>query len=181
MLSKPTPPSAHHSFASLSFAKWPCLVAAALLFVVPAQAAPRQAKPPKPEMPRSERHELKHEIDQLEETWRTAALHRDAAAMDTLLAEDFISISASGTLQSKEETLAGLRTGAAQFTRIDLSDRKVRFYGKTALVTSRAEVSGTTPNGKLSGSYRYTRVYVQDGKGAWKVVSFEASRIRNTE
>jgi hypothetical protein len=30
----------------------------------------------------------------------------------------------------------------------------------------------------MSGSYRYTRVYVRDKQGTWKAVSFEASRIR---
>jgi ketosteroid isomerase-like protein len=134
-----------------------------------------------PVMPRSERHESHHEIDQLEETWRTAALKHDAAAMASLLSDDYIGISANGTLQSKDDTLANMRSGATHYTRMDLSDRKVRFYGQTALVTSRAEVSGATPNGDINGSYRYTRVYVRDPKGVWKIVSFEASRIRNPD
>jgi ketosteroid isomerase-like protein len=54
----------------------------------------------------------------------------------------------------------------------------VRFYGTTALVTSRADVSGTNTGGDFSGSFRYTRVYVRNAEGKWKVVSFEASRIR---
>lgn len=167
-----------------SLGKWTCLAALILFSVASAAAWPgrfSQAKPPKSQMPRSERHESKHEIDQLEETWRNAALHHDDAAMASLLSEDYIGIGANGTLQSKEETLASIRSGALRFTRLRLSDRKIRFYGKTAVVTSRAEVAGSTPNGPLAGSYRYTRVYVRDGKGSWKVVSFEASRIRNSE
>jgi ketosteroid isomerase-like protein len=64
------------------------------------------------------------------------------------------------------------------FKAIDLSDRKIRLYGATALVTSRAEVAGTGPDGDISGSYRYTRVYVRDPRGAWRIVSFEASKIK---
>jgi ketosteroid isomerase-like protein len=64
------------------------------------------------------------------------------------------------------------------FTTLDISDRKVRFYGTTALVTSVASIAGTTPDGAISGNYRYTRVYVRNAQGAWKVVAFEASRIR---
>jgi ketosteroid isomerase-like protein len=166
---------AHHPL------KWSCLAAVILLSAAYSFAQPPKPKLPKSDMPRSERHESKHEIDQLEETWRNAALHHDAAAMAALLSDDYIGIGASGTLQSKEETVASLRSGASTFTQLDLSDRKVRFYDKTALVTSRAEVTGTTSNGPLSGSFRYTRVYVRDSKGAWKVVSFEASRIRESE
>jgi ketosteroid isomerase-like protein len=134
-----------------------------------------------PGMPRAQRHESRHEIDQLEETWRDAILHRNAAAMEGLLADDYIAITANGTLQSKDQTLANLRTGNSKFTSIEFSDRKVRFYGQTALVTSRAEVKGSNPEGDFSGSYRYTRVYVRNEQGKWKVVSFEASRIRVTD
>lgn len=129
-------------------------------------------------MPRAERHESKHEIDQLEQNWRDAMLQRNVQAMDALLAEDYVAITANGMLQSKEQTLANLKSGVVHFDELELSDRKVRFYGQTALVTSRAEVKGNRTDGEISGSYRYTRVYVRDATGAWKIVSFEASRIR---
>jgi ketosteroid isomerase-like protein len=132
-------------------------------------------------MPRGQRHELRHEIDQLEQSWRNAVMTKDVAAMDSLLAEDYVAITASGTLQSKEQTLTNLRSGTLNFSSIEFSDRKVRFYDHTALVTSRAEVAGSNADGDLSGSYRYTRVYVRDAKGVWKIVSFEASRIRESD
>jgi ketosteroid isomerase-like protein len=131
-------------------------------------------------MPRSQKHENRHEIDQLEDAWRAAVLKGDIVAMDALLADDYMAITPTGTLQSKEQTLAILRSGAARFESLDFSDRKVRFYGTTAVVTSRAEVSGSTAEADFSGSYRYTRVYVRNERGAWKIVSFEASRIRES-
>ena len=155
------------------------LAALIILSPAPAFAHPQKPQAPGPPMPRSERHESRHEIDQLEETWRTAILKRDAGAMGNLLSDDYVGITARGTLQSKEDVLAGLRAGALQFSSLELSDRKVRFYGQTALVTSRAEVTGTSANGDVTGSYRYTRVYVRDPKGGWKVVSFEVNRIRD--
>jgi hypothetical protein len=48
------------------------------------------------------------------------------------------------------------------------------------LVTSLAQVSATTAEGDISGSYRYIRVYVRNPRGEWKVVSFEANRIRQS-
>ena len=129
-------------------------------------------------LPRPQKHESRHEIDHLEETWRNAVLQANTATLESLLADDYMAITASGTLQSKEEALANVRSGLTHFTTLEISDRKVRFYGTTALVTSLAEVTATTPEGELSGSYRYTRVYVRDVHGKWKIVSFEASRIR---
>jgi ketosteroid isomerase-like protein len=132
-------------------------------------------------MPRGERHEVRLKIDHLEDHWRDAILSRNVAAMDALLANDYMAITPNGTLQSKDETLANMRSGVVKIKSLEISDRKVRFYGTTALVTSRAEVSGSTPEGDLTGSYRYTRVYVRDASGVWRIVSFEASRIRDAD
>lgn len=131
-----------------------------------------------PAMPRAEKHETRHQIEHLEQVWRSAILHGNTSAMDALLADDYMAISPTGILQSKEQTLANLRAGNIHFTSLELSDRKIRIYGTTALVTSRAEVTGSGPDGDLSGSYRYTRVYVKDLRGVWRIVSFEASKIK---
>ena len=129
-------------------------------------------------MPRAEKHEIRHQIEQLEMAWRNALLRGNSTAMDALLAEDYMAITPTGILESKEQELANLRSGRVHFTSIELTDRKIRLYGTTALVTSRAEVKGTNPEGDLSGSYRYTRVWVKDARGVWRVVSFEANRIK---
>jgi ketosteroid isomerase-like protein len=131
-----------------------------------------------PAMPRAEKHETRHQIEHLEDTWRNAVLKANITAMDALLADDYIAISPTGILQSKEQALAILRSCTMHFKSIELSDRKIRMYGTTALVTSRAEVNATGPEGDISGSYRYTRVYVKDPRGVWRIVSFEASKIR---
>jgi ketosteroid isomerase-like protein len=159
------------------------MLAAALLVAVCAlpefawAASQGQARPSGP--PKEKKHEIRHEIDQLEEKWRIALLKGDTAAMDSLLADDYMAITATGTLQTKAQTLDNLRSGRTHFAQIEVSDRKVRFYGATAVVTSSADVQGTTSDeGKIQGSLRYTRVYVKDPAGVWKIVSFEASPVR---
>ena len=128
-------------------------------------------------MPRSQRHESRGEIFHLEDMWRNAMLNSNAVAMSSLLADDYMGITSSGTLQSRDSVLDNLRSGRIHLTALDLYDRKVRFYGATAVVTSLAQVQGTTSLGDVSGSYRYTRIYARNSKGEWKIVSFEASRI----
>lgn len=129
-------------------------------------------------MPRSQRHESRHEIDHLEAEWRDAVLKPNTKLMDSLLADDYLAITPSGMVQTKEDTLANLRTGRTHLSTLTVSDRKVRFYGTTAVVTSMATVEGTVGDEPLTGSFRYTRVYVRDAKGGWKIVSFEASKVR---
>lgn len=132
-------------------------------------------------MPRAEKHESRLTIDRLEDQWRNAVLKGDSDTMSSLLADDYMAITPSGTLQNRDEALDSMRSGRFRITHLDLSDRKVRFYGRTALVTSIAEVEGTSPEGDLSGSYRYTRVYARTPQGSWKIVNFEANRIHQAE
>jgi ketosteroid isomerase-like protein len=148
---------------------------AALMLLFCAVAFARQ-----PGLPKGVKHESRHEIDQLEDQWRQAVLKSNPASLQNLLAEDYLAITSSGTLQTKQQTLDSLRAGRMHFTQLDISDRKVRFYGTTALVTSVADVQGTAGEGDISGSYRYTHVYVRDAQRAWKIVSFEVSRIRES-
>ena len=99
--------------------------------------------------------------------------------MAALLADDYIGITANGTIENKDQALARLRAGGRHITSLTISERKVRFYEKTAVVTCLVDVKGTNIEGAdVSGSYRYTRVYIRDEQGKWKIVSFEASRIR---
>ena len=126
---------------------------------------------------KTKKHDARREIVGLENAWRDAVLNSDTNAMGALLADDYMAITASGMLQTKQEVLANLRTRRVHISTLLLSDRKVRFYGKTAVVTSIAEVQGTNAEGDMTGSFRYTRVYVRDAQGKWKIVSFESSRI----
>jgi len=130
-------------------------------------------------MPRAQKHESRQVIDQLEDKWRNAILKGDAQTLQSLLADDYTGITAFGTLQSKDETVANLRTGTLRISTLDLSDRRVRFYGATALVTSAALVEGVTADGPVSGMFRYSHVYIRDPQGTWKIVNIEASRVRH--
>ncbi|MFZ0393510.1 MAG: nuclear transport factor 2 family protein [Terracidiphilus sp.] len=156
--------------------RWNCLPAVGLVLLLTAGMA--QSKPSKQGMPRAERHESRQEILQLERKWKDAVIQHNVPAMGDLLGDDYMGITPDGTLESKEQTLENMKSGVVRLASIEVSDRKIRFYGKTAVVTSKAEVTGVMEGNNANGNYRYTRVYVRDPRGGWKIVSFEASRIR---
>ena len=126
----------------------------------------------------AQKHESRHAIDQLEDKWRSAILSSDSQALDSLLADDYVAITPAGTLQSRDEALQNLRTRRVHFISLTVTDRKVRFYGATAVVTSLVTIEGTNPEGPVKGDYRYTHVYVRNPQGNWKIVSVEASHVR---
>ena len=132
-----------------------------------------------PGMPRAEKHEGRHEIDRLEDKWRNAILKNDASALEPLLAEEYVGIRPNGTLETRDQFLARVRNIPTHLTGYEVIERKVRFYGRTALVTSLVAITDTNTADNLSGSYRYTRVYARDPQGAWKIVNFEATKLNS--
>ncbi len=123
------------------------------------------------------KHAAKQQVEALEEQWRQAQLKGDVAAMDKLLADDYIGISITGQVNTKEQQLDRMRLHKAALTRLDLGERQVKLIGSIAIVTSRAEVEGTNEGAAVKGTYRYTRVYQRLPSGVWKITSFEATRV----
>jgi ketosteroid isomerase-like protein len=121
--------------------------------------------------------EYKHQVEQLEEVWRTAQLNDDVAAMDKLLADDYVGITMMGQVVTKMQQLDRMKNRTLVLDKIALDDVKVKLIGSTAIVTSRADIDGTNDGEPIHGNYRYTRVYSRTPAGVWKITNFEATRV----
>jgi ketosteroid isomerase-like protein len=120
----------------------------------------------------------RQEIETLEDQWRTAQLSDDTAAMEKLLADDYLGVTANGNVLTKAQQLDRMRERQIALTRLELSDTKVKLSGSIAVVTSMAQLDGTADGAPLRGSFRYTQVY-QRNAGTWRITSFEATRLHN--
>jgi ketosteroid isomerase-like protein len=129
--------------------------------------------------PHHGRKQVREQITDIEEQWRTATVTGDAATMDKLLSDDYVGISWTGQVNTKEMQLDRTRSHAVAITSMQLSDIKVKVVASVAIVTSRAEVQGTIDGRTIDGSFRYTRVYQRLPSGVWKITNFEATRIPN--
>jgi len=126
---------------------------------------------------RDSKHDAKHQVEALEEQWRTALITADIGTIDRLLSDDFVGISMTGQVNTKEQQLDRIRSRTLVLTRMDLSDRKVKLVGAVAIVTSLAEIEGTNEGQSMQGTFRYTRVYQRLPSGTWKTTNFEATRV----
>jgi ketosteroid isomerase-like protein len=121
--------------------------------------------------------EYKHQVEKLEEVWRTAQLNGDVDVMDKLLSDDYVGITMSGQVVTKTQQLDRMRNRTMVLSKIALDDVKVKLIGSTAIVTSRAEVEGTDNGAPMYGNFRYMRVYSRLPSGSWKITNFEATRV----
>jgi len=117
-------------------------------------------------------------ILQLEKKLLEAALKGDVAAMQMMLANDYVAISAAtGGVATKEDSIKSYQTARLKYDSLTPSESKVHVYNSTtALVTAKVDVKGKLGDQDLSGSYRYSRLYVKRG-GKWQVVLLQSTRI----
>src|SRR5262249_45966301 len=114
----------------------------------------------------------------LEEKLLEAALKGDVAAMQQMLAEDYVAISAvTGGVATKEDSIKNYQTARLKYDSLTPSETKVRVYNSTtALVIAKVEVKGKLGEQNLSGNYRYSRLYMNRG-GKWQVVLLQSTKI----
>jgi ketosteroid isomerase-like protein len=113
------------------------------------------------------------QITALEHEWQKAALADDIAAMDKLLSDDYLGITASGEVLTKAQQLDHMGAHKLMITRLDTSETKIKLIGNIAIVTCLAQVEGTSDDEPLRGAYRYTRIYQRLAGGVWRVTNFE--------
>ncbi len=127
--------------------------------------------------PRPNKHDERRELESLETQWVQAEINADVAALDRLLSDDFVGISMTGQVNTKLQQMDRMRRHDLVLKTLQLDDMKIKLLGQVAVVTGRARAEGTSDGTPLKGNFRYTRVYLHQPGGSWKVTNFEVTRI----
>ncbi len=108
--------------------------------------------------------------------WADAVGRADAAALETLVADDYVHIHATALVEDKRRFIDALKSGARKYDPIVLEDAGARTYGNTALVGGRFNLKAFTQGRTIEGVNRITLVFVSTPDGL-KAVSFQATPI----
>jgi ketosteroid isomerase-like protein len=116
------------------------------------------------------------DIRALEKQWNDARVRADVATLDRLLGADWTVVHGDGSINTKAEYLADLKSGARKFSAdVKEDELSVRVVGDTAIAAGLSD-SKLTFHGKPSGGpLRFTRVYV-NRDGRWIMVASHATR-----
>ena len=109
------------------------------------------------------------EIRRVEREWGDAFEQRDFAALDRIMADEYILTDPLGNVRGKEESLAALKTNEVRFESTKSDNVDVRINGDTAVVTGRSTFRGRYKGWSMAGKYQYTDVLVKRG-GSWQAV-----------
>jgi ketosteroid isomerase-like protein len=118
------------------------------------------------------------ELLSVERRYLDAHIQRDVAALDSVLADDFVVLHRFGRVGDKAERLALLENADFTFLAIDTDDVDVTVNGNVGMVTGHAVVRGRYVDQEFqSPPYRFARRY-EKREGRWQIVSVQFSRDR---
>lgn len=116
------------------------------------------------------------EIRAMEKLWNESRVRADVAALDRLLADGWTVTHGDGTINTKAEYLADLKSGARKFfADVKQDDFAVRIYGDTAVAAGLSDSKVEYKSKPSGGALRFTRVYVKRD-GRWLMIVSHATR-----
>ena len=130
-----------------------------------------------PALAQSAASKAEQEIRAAEHQWNEARVKADIATLDRLLADGWTVTHGGGTMDTKAQYLADLKSGDRKFSADVKEDEiTVRIYGDTAVAAGLSDSKVTFKGLVQGGPLRFTRVYVKRD-GRWvMIVSHATSR-----
>ncbi|HVE55665.1 MAG TPA: nuclear transport factor 2 family protein [Pyrinomonadaceae bacterium] len=116
------------------------------------------------------------DVKKLVKDVETALSKNDVDALDKIYAPDYSLVNTDGSMQTRAERLASIKSGDTKYESFSYSDVTVTPYGDTAVVRAIATIKGMNKGKPIDGKLRVTTVWVK-GKDGWKQVSGQATPI----
>lgn len=113
---------------------------------------------------------------QLERDWEQANAKNDLAALERILAPEYVSTGSDGRLMTRDQVFARRKSGQVTFTGFTQDDYRVHVIGDAAIVTGRSTIKGIRDGKDWSGQERWTDVFVRRN-GRWQAVATHSSRV----
>jgi ketosteroid isomerase-like protein len=139
--------------------RWLALTAVLLVAAIRAGASPAEAA---------------QIVAGLDTEYQAAVEKNDAAAMDRILADDFVLVTGRGATFTKADLLADAREKHATYEHQVDSEQKVRVWRDTAVVTALLWLKGTRDGKPFDYKLWFSDTYVRTPSG-WRYVFGQAS------
>lgn len=113
-------------------------------------------------------------VADLDTQYQDAVRRNDAATMDRILADDFVLVNGVGKRSVKSDFIGEARSGDFVYERQEDSERTVRVWGDTAVVTAKLWAKGTYKGKAFDYKVWFSDTYARTPKG-WRYVFAQVS------
>jgi ketosteroid isomerase-like protein len=112
----------------------------------------------------------------LENGWNQAQVHHDAKALESLVADSFVSTDNDGTVFNKAQFLADTKDMSYKADMVANDNVKVQLFPNAAVVTGTYHAKGTSKGKPFDHWGRFTDTWIYFG-GRWQCVASHTSHI----
>ena len=113
-------------------------------------------------------------VEKYDKAWN----HKDAAAIESILAPDYVYFTSKGGIESRQALIDELMSATYKLTSAERSELKVYFASGTAVVSSRWKGQGTYKGAEFHDDQRCSIVLAREGQ-SWQVLSEHCTQIAN--
>ena len=113
-------------------------------------------------------------VAHLDEEFQAAVKRNDADVINKILADDFILVTGSGKVFNKQQSLEEARTRSTVYEHQEDTERTVRVWGDTAVVTAKLWIKGVRDGKPIDYILWFSDTYRRTPEG-WKYIFGQAS------
>ena len=121
-------------------------------------------------------NDVQQTLIRMEHEGTDAMLKGSTAIVERDTADSFIFTGPDGAPSTKADVINSIKSGDLKFQSSVISDMKVAQYGDTAVVTYTTTDKGSFKGQDISGTYRWTDVWVKQG-GKWQIVAGQGTPV----
>jgi ketosteroid isomerase-like protein len=115
----------------------------------------------------------------LDREWNEAYPRLDCAALDRIVADDWVCIDGTGLMITKSELLTRVASSTSFLDAYKFDEITIRIFGEAAIVTGRLSGQMRDRDGARDVNQRYMRVYVKRNEG-WQAVATQVTKVKET-
>ena len=115
----------------------------------------------------------------LDGEWNEAYSRLDCAALDRIIADDWVGIDGAGLVITKSELLTRVASNTSFLDPYKFDEIALRVFGDAAIVTGRLSGQMRDSDGTHDVNQRYMRVYVKRNE-RWQAVATQVTKIKET-
>jgi ketosteroid isomerase-like protein len=121
---------------------------------------------------------IEADIKKLVTEYAASTAKNDTAALEKTTTDNFMFVSNDGTVQTRAERIASMKSGDTKYESLTYDDLNVRVNaeGNGAVVIGKATVKMTNNGKPLDATVRVTQVWSKT-KDGWKMASLQATNI----
>jgi ketosteroid isomerase-like protein len=113
----------------------------------------------------------------LERLWNDAQVHRDAHAIEALIADRFINTEYDGEVSERDKFLSDIKDPEFKPAAMNIRDVKVNLFRDTAVVTGVYHAKGTYAGKPYEHTGRFTDTWIFES-GRWLCVASHTSLLK---